>query len=431
MDDEISAINFLLEDIPDRMKTLAQDIAEKGFVYDPPLIRKETNGWRVYDGNRRVACVKLMHNPSIANNQSMQKFFEKLAATYQGKIPLTANCRIENNLKIINDILERRHAGGDSGIGQMPWKPDEKENFLIRAGIPHKPRFGTELSRTLKEKGIIGKNDRIKVSIFDRLLNSEANKNRVGITFKGNKLAFIADEKRALEVIDRIMKDVAAGDINLNKTWSKTEKDAYFSHLENQGYLPLIANDAKKNAASQKIEITSDKGIYEQDKLQKEKQYVRPHLIPEGVRFSFDDAAKTARIKNVIIELQSDLFFSKHLNAIAVLFRVLIEMCVDHYIEAKEIKVSTKNNRGPSLAEKFDACLNLMVDRGYIADKDRKVLVKFKQPEQFLSADTFHSYIHHRLAHPMQSDLIAMWDQLQPFITQCLTTSDKSKNIAA
>ena len=72
----------LLRDIlPERMKTLAQDIAEKGSVYDPPLIRKEGNGWRVYDGNRRVTCIKLIHNPSIAHEVTMQKFFEKLAVT--------------------------------------------------------------------------------------------------------------------------------------------------------------------------------------------------------------------------------------------------------------------------------------------------------------------------------------------------------------
>lgn len=38
LSNEAEAINFLLEDIPLRMRTLAQDIADKGYVYDPPLI---------------------------------------------------------------------------------------------------------------------------------------------------------------------------------------------------------------------------------------------------------------------------------------------------------------------------------------------------------------------------------------------------------
>lgn len=439
LSDEVEAINFLVEDIPLRMKTLAQDIADKGYVYDPPLIRKEDGIWKVYDGNRRVSCVKLLQNPSILKTKEYQDYFAKLADTNRNNIPLKINCRIEEDQKVINDILERRHAGGDTGIGQMQWKPDEKDNFFARAGISHKPRFGTELSKLLRDKGILGKTERIKVSIFDRLLSSEEYRNTVGLTFKENKISFTSDERRSLKVLQHIIHDASSGKINLNKAWSNTDKNKYFQSLVEQGLLPINVEAEKTEAETEKKEesTTSTKTSTESDeKPQKRKKtnaYVRPHLIPADTHFAFDSIEKTARIKNVIIELQEDLYFFKHLNSIAVMFRVLIEMCVDHYIESRKVPLleNKHGKKDESLSGKYKACLFNMTDNGIITSKDRDVLVRYSYDGQFLSIETFHAYVHHRLAHPVQSDLIAMWDQIQPFIQKALAIQDNPQKEAA
>lgn len=436
LSNEVEAINFLLEDIPLRMRTLAQDIAEKGYVYDPPLIRKEGNIWKVYDGNRRVSCVKLLHNPSILNDKAHQEYFIKLASTNQESIPLKINCRIEDDKKVINDILERRHAGGDTGIGQMPWKPDEKDTFFVREGISHKPRFGTELSKLLREKEILGKTERIKVSILDRLLSSEGYRKRVGVTFKGNKIDFIGDEKRSLKALQHIIHDAASGKINLNKAWSNSEKEKYFESLCEQGLLPINKNDNDPSTEHKPTNKDKDEDSptdKNQTKHKKTKAYTRANLIPPEVHFDFDSTEKTARIRNVIVELQEDLYLFKHLNSIAVMFRVLIEMCVDHYIETQKVTLLENKNgkKLEGLADKYKACLSHMADMSYITNKDKDVLIRYAYDGQFLSIETFHSYVHHRLAHPVQSDLIAMWDQIQPFIQQALTIRDKSKKEAA
>lgn len=429
LENEDDAINFLLSDIPERMKKLAQDIAEHGAVYDPPLICKDGAHWKVFDGNRRVSCVKLLLNPQIANDQAMQRFFEKLASNYKGRIPVKINCRIETDQVAINDILERRHAGGESGIGQMPWKPEEKANFYYREGLEHKPKFGTELSRLLQDKGVIKKGDRIKVSIFDRLLSSEGYRNMVGLTFKNRRLDFYANEKEALTALTRIVEDAKSGVINLNRAWANQDKSAYLDNLKNQGILPSKPSHDGKDSSGKKNELR-DPGE-EKPKVKKDQPYARPHLIPEGLIFKFVKNDGTARIRNVVAELQSDLYFSRHMNAIAVLFRVLIEMSVDYYVEIRSLTFSAKDKHGPSLATKFLACLEDMVQNGDLKDKDRKVLVKFSQPEQFLSADTFHAWVHHRLAHPVQTDLIAMWDQIQPFIMNCIHVDATKKQNAA
>lgn len=412
---ENEAINWLVDNLRERMKKLSQDIVDKGFVYDPPLVRKENDRWKVYDGNRRVACLKLIHNPSIAEDEKIRSFYEKLASSYQGTIPESAHCRIEDDMKVINDILERRHAGGDSGIGQMAWGPEGKDNFSRRTGSPyHKPKFGTELSRVLKEKGVVKKDEKTPVSIFDRLLSNEKYRNMVGISFKNRELNFLCNEQESLNVIKRIIDDNRIGNINLNKAWSQKEKDNYFLHLKNENVLPT-----NKKEGSETGNTSINNSSAKNTRPKKVKPYERPTLIPQNIRLNLS-GENTSRLKNVFIELQYDLFFSKHTNAIAVMFRVLVEMCVDHYIDNHKIVVKTKKKRNPSLSEKFDSCLSDMVSQSLISSKDRSVLIKFKQPEPFLSADTFNAYVHHRYAHPSQSDLIAKWNALEPFITICL-----------
>lgn len=412
LEDEHESINWLTENLTDRMKKLSQDIAQTGFVYDPPLLSKEKGKWKLHDGNRRIACLKLMHNPSIANDEKIKKFYEALSESHKGRIPKKIHCRIENDPKVINDILERRHAGGESGIGQMPWTPEGKDNFFIRKGLENPtPKFGNALSRYLKENNVVGKNDKVPVSIFDRLISNEEYKNKIGVSFKNKTLSFIGDEVKSQQILKRIIDDNKSGAINLNKAWSKTEKDAYFKTLEEDGILP------KPDTLNQP-KTTTEKSLTKKVKV-RTKVLSRTNLIPAHLEFP-DTETKTERVHAVFHELQNNLVFRHHINAIAVSFRVLIEMSVEHYIENKKIMVKKKGKGDATLAEKFSSCLEELVKDKLISDKDRKVLVKFREPGRFLSADTFHAYVHNKLANPIQSELIAKWDTLEGFIMECL-----------
>src|SRR5262245_35771758 len=87
LEDEIDAMNWLLTDSSAKIKTLAKDIAEKGYVFAAPLISKVDDVWLLHDGNRRVTCVKMLHNPTLASDPTWQRFFEKLAKTHKDNIP--------------------------------------------------------------------------------------------------------------------------------------------------------------------------------------------------------------------------------------------------------------------------------------------------------------------------------------------------------
>ena len=55
---ELEAVNWLLKNKRDAMRSLAKDIAEQKRIYEPPLIKKTGNKkYTVFDGNRRITCL--------------------------------------------------------------------------------------------------------------------------------------------------------------------------------------------------------------------------------------------------------------------------------------------------------------------------------------------------------------------------------------
>jgi hypothetical protein len=80
----------------------------------------------VYDGNRRVTCLKLLHGiaPNEINNPLSKKIESLRAKPFNSEQSI--ECRIEDNIYQINNILELRHIPGNSGAGQLKWDGHEK-----------------------------------------------------------------------------------------------------------------------------------------------------------------------------------------------------------------------------------------------------------------------------------------------------------------
>lgn len=62
---ETAAIAELFRLREAHMKRLAADIVEQGEVYDPPLVLRDGDDLTVFDGNRRVTCLKLIRSPHL------------------------------------------------------------------------------------------------------------------------------------------------------------------------------------------------------------------------------------------------------------------------------------------------------------------------------------------------------------------------------
>lgn len=240
LENETAAIAELFRLHDARMRNLAADIVEEGAVYDPPLVLPSDDLFIVFDGNRRVTCIKLILEPNRAPTQDLQQFFRSLHDSWQGNFPTTLTCQVETDRDVIDAILHRRHTGTQKGIGQIGRDDRAKLNFAERTGRDTKVNVPAEVKAFLEEEARLPQ-DPIPWSTLRRLLSSEDFRNRVGISAAGNEFRLTHEREAVADALERITSDLAAQRITLGHLLNNEGKRAYLNELEEEGILPTEA----------------------------------------------------------------------------------------------------------------------------------------------------------------------------------------------
>ncbi|RCK21960.1 hypothetical protein [Thalassospira lucentensis] len=412
--DEDAAIEWLLKHRTLHMQNLAKDIVSTGAIYEPPLVHPHDGHFIVYDGNRRTSVLKLLSVPQRAPSSDWADFFSNLRENWTGAFPSTVECQIEEDRDRLDEILYRRHTGQQSGVGQSQWDAEAKSNFERRTGKKTKINVAEEIERLLISSGRIDNELKIPRSNLNRLLSAEQFRNRAGIAVDSNKLRYTHDEDKVLNALERIARDLSSRTITLEDIWDNDSKRAYLNKLDQEKVLPR-SEDALPKTAPAKAKSTQTKTSQKESKPSSDPGK-RRHLI-RNLDFGFQQTQKNRKILDIFNELQHRLKFDEHDNAIAVLFRVLLELSLEHYIEAASV---TDIQKGDKLSNKYRKTLTHMFDTGKIDKKQIDALKKFETGDPLFSTTTLHSYVHSADFFPSDHHLKSMWDTLESFIVKCL-----------
>ena len=208
LENETAAVAELFRLREQHMKALAADIVAEGRIYDPPLVAREGDRFTVYDGNRRITSLKLIIDPRRAPSQELQRYFADLHAQWRGPFPEIITCQVVDDPAVIDSILYRRHTGAQGGVGQSTWDDRAKHNFIERTGRGGRVDVAVEIERMLEDANRLPR-DRVPRSTLNRLLSSEVNRNRVGVSVAGNRFALTHTEDAVLNGLARIAEDLA------------------------------------------------------------------------------------------------------------------------------------------------------------------------------------------------------------------------------
>jgi len=418
--DESSAIAWLFNNKEQHMKSLANDIVNQSEVYEPPLVVKRKSKYVIYDGNRRVTCLKLLRKPEQAPTTELQAYFKRLRENWKGEFPTKLMCQIETDIERIDDILYRRHTGTQSGVGQTTWDDRMKRNFIERTGRSKGLSIADKVEILLAENDKLPKNRDIPRSTMNRLLSSEVFFNRVGLSSQKGKLVFTHSESVVLNTLQRIAHDLSSRKITLGDLWDSKRKNMYLDDLASQGLLPTDADkiSVEPNSGTGGSGNGKPKPKPKLKPKPKPKPVQRRNLI-ETVDYGIVWTGKLQRHQEIWEELQFHLELNLHPNAISVLLRVLIELSVKHYINESGLQTVHKDD---SLANKITKISADFLDKGLI-DKDyKRDLKKMEQAENLLSVNTLNRYIHAFELSPSPKHLKAIWDSISKFVVLCLTT---------
>jgi hypothetical protein len=411
LENETSAIAWLFKEREQHMRNLAKDIVDRGEIYEFPLVSPEGDKFMVFDGNRRVTCLKLLDEPRRAPTVELQGFFREQRERWKGDFPKSFQCQVETDRDRIDEILYRRHTGTQSGVGQSTWDDRMKATFVSRTGKSSGPSIADEIEQRLAQAHMLPSRRKIPRSTLNRLLSAEPLRARVGVSMKGGRFEFTRDETASLGALARIANDLATRNVVLNDVWDLDGKDRYLNSLQEEGVLPAPAHRPKV--------IQPEAPVTKRVKPKptaKAAPTIRSTLIPQK-DFGLIWPGRLQRHHQIWEELQFHLDLKKHPNAISVLLRVLIELALENYI--KEAGVTVHEN--DKLATRLEKAAAHLLAAGKIDGKQMDVVRKFKQGDKLISADTLNRYVHSPNFAPSPEHLMSMWDSLADLIVLLLT----------
>lgn len=417
--DEAAAIRWLLEKHEHHMRNLARDIVAEGKIYELPLVGPRGDDYLVFDGNRRVTCLKILADPSRASTPELQAFFESEGLRWKGNEGVT--CQVEHSRDDIDEILYRRHTGSQSGIGQRQWDDAAKANFIARTGKKLKVNVAEEIEKKLLEIGVLDRPGQIPRSTANRLFSNDRLRNRVGFVVRDKQLEFTHNPDKALEALTKVVSDLMSDEIVLPDVWTNSDKHNYLDRLEALGKLPTPNETLDKPQGF--FSSVAAKPIAQQQKLREEMAAamraprMRDTLIPKDLGYAINWTALTSRQRDIWNELQHRLLLSRHPNAIAVLLRVLIELSVDHYINRTSLANVHPNDK---LSLKVKKVAAELLAKKAIETKYHDEVRKIEQAEKVISASTMNSYIHSATFSPSPQHLCAIWDLFSRFVVLCI-----------
>lgn len=116
------------------MLNLAEDVQKNGLLGNQQIVvvySETAQKYIVYEGNRRVAAIKLLMDPDLFGFLDRVTIEKAKKIGQEGNIPDVVNCYVTDEQEAYF-IMERLHSGEDKGRGIKQWTPREKEIFKVR-----------------------------------------------------------------------------------------------------------------------------------------------------------------------------------------------------------------------------------------------------------------------------------------------------------
>lgn len=238
------------------MYNLASDIYVNGLlganlpvlVYEP-----EKKKYLVYEGNRRIACIKFLNDPDLLTtiDKALKQRIEKLKKMSKAAYSNDIYCLITEEEKAFT-IMERIHSGEDKGRGTKAWTPKEKAVFKSRL----KDKITVELVIAnlfeIHFKEDITK--KISYTTIQRFFNNREVKKAIDIN---SEFSNITKEKILLIkfLIDRVIEESEKKNVTLTRLFNKAREIEDF-------FIPLINNyNLNKNEKDNQRDIKKNNGV--------------------------------------------------------------------------------------------------------------------------------------------------------------------------
>ncbi|MDY0035563.1 MAG: hypothetical protein RBS05_06600 [Zoogloea oleivorans] len=420
------ALELMLTSEPKKAQALALHIIENGMNPTDLIAVIPGIGDRfvVVEGNRRAAVLRALIKPALLDSlphssslSGMVKKVRALAQQAKGMDLDKINVALFDSREEANVWIALKHTGENGGAGTVPWDGIQTGRFRKGDAATSLIEFGKQQG-WFTEQDISG-NRAFPVSTLARLIGDPDVRAALGLVLNKGQLSSTVPAAELAKGVKRVVSDLAAGDkwtvTNLKK---KEDREKYVAQLP-MSARPNLERASEPWSIGDGPQQSKPANTASAEKvISKPSSRLRSSLIPPG----FIASISSPRINDIYRELKR-INVHTHPNASAVLLRILIELSIDELIESRTITVTTRSTKRPTLAEKINASIQWLRDSRLLNKQAAEMVGKLGGNEDSdsnsaaASVTTLHAFMHNRHASPIPTELNAIWDGIEPFMS--------------
>ena len=227
-----AAANALLADGSTKLLNLAEDIAREDAVNptELPVLVEEDGNLVVIEGNRRLAALKLLRHPDLADDPAHEKRLKAIAEVGVG--PDEMICYRAESRDAAKHWLDLRHTGENGGVGVVEWEAWQSNNFRRRRGsqadratlfcdavledFPDQPELVADIETVRRGR----------LTTLGRLVGDPHVRHDFGFEFEGDGVVFHFGREHLLQGFLKIFGDLAS-EVGVSQIKSKEQRQAY------------------------------------------------------------------------------------------------------------------------------------------------------------------------------------------------------------
>jgi hypothetical protein len=403
-----------------KLVNLAEDIVNKGMSPAHRMLVKHTagkksTGYVVVDGNRRLAALRVLTNPSVLDgmkdvgdltSSKLRKLAERFDASSIQPLE-TFVCKDEAEAR---HWIEAIHTGENDGRGVVGWDGiataryrGEKASLKVLEFIRSTGKLSAAELPFL---------DRFPITNLDRLLGSPEVRERLGLTTEGGDLLSDLPQAELFRPLRRIVHDLATKKVRVSQIKSKQDRVKYVDSLGAD-----LPNLSKRTGLSQPLDRLAaqahGRGHSSKSASTKIPSLIdRKTLIPPQNQCALN--ITDHKLQQICRELRK-LPLDTYPVAVAASFRVFLELSLDHY--------ASENKLAGYIADlKLKVKVQSVSSGLQTAGVSKRDLQAFRalanSSNAALNIDRLHGVIHSRYALPTASELRNGWAEVQVAFTK-------------
>lgn len=374
---QTDAINKMVKDGKSKLYKLASDIMTRG-QFNPtelPIVVGEGRRRVVVEGNRRLTCLKLLSDPTLAEDRSVQRRFKQIRDASAFEVPTSLLCVPFETLAEANPWIVLRHTGANDGVGVAGWDSQQNNRYAAR----HNPRGKTtnqDRFQAMLEESYPDDQDllqslarvrRLQNTTLGRLLLGPEVLSMLGLAVVDGRMLLAAEPDEARPLFAKVLEDLGtprsskAGQVPWSRALhGKADRIAYLN-----GYSGLLPNydstrleAAEPKVVSDEVEIDSlpaDRGPDFTAKPRVESPrdeapgYVPPAPVvpprfemPEDLLFEHANFEGFNGRLRTLSQNARKIRLSVVPDVAGILARVLVDLCVQEYLERHGLSSESK-----------------------------------------------------------------------------------------